>query len=108
MMLLFAQLKFHSHAPQASASTTHSSASWELLFNSPPPLPPEDYLTISPSAPLPTTTVQMAQIDALMVLAELTVLTAQLPMDATILLCHICAQVVDAVLLQQTARTTSL
>jgi hypothetical protein len=42
----------------------------------------------------------LAQIDALMALAELTVLTVQLMMDATILLYHICAQVVDAVLLQ--------
>jgi len=100
MMLLLAQLKFHSHAPQAFVSTTHLSASWELLFNNPPPLPLEDYLTISPSATIPTTAVQMAQIDALMVLAELTVLTAQFSMDATILLCHIFAQVVDAVLLQ--------
>jgi hypothetical protein len=48
------------------------------------------------------------QIDALMVHAELTVLTAQLSMDAMILLCHTDAQVVDAVLLQETARTTSL
>jgi hypothetical protein len=100
MMLLFAQLKFHSHAPQASASVTHSSASWELLFNSPQPLPQEDYLTISLSPTLQTTAVQMAQIDALMVHAELTVLTAQLAMDATILLGHTYAQVVDAVFLQ--------
>jgi len=107
MTAITALIPLLSLVPLASVSTILSNASWELLPKKPLLPHQEDYLRLLSFLLLIITAAQLANQDALTVLAELIIKTVLSLLDATILLSHTSAQAEDALPLLLHAQMTS-